>query len=215
LLLDCRGAARIESAEFVATLKTTSLSVLVLLLAASSAWAQKDTCFDCHMVRKGPSQIFKDDVHYKSGISCVNCHGGDPNDDGDSSMSAAKGFKPRPTRETVNEFCGGTCHSDAALMGKYTPGQRVDQLALYRKSGHGLLFAQGNTDTALCIDCHTTHNIRVVNDPQSAVSPSRIADTCGGFGCHDAVLKESTHAKVFAIKGMAACSVCHSSHGPE
>jgi hypothetical protein len=196
--------------------KTTSWSVLVLLLAASSAWAaKKDTCFDCHMVVKGPSQIFKDDIHYRNGISCADCHGGDPTDEGDSSMSAAKGFKPRPTRETVNDFCGGTCHSDAAYMRKYKPGQRVDQLALYRKSGHGLLFAQGSTATALCIDCHTTHNIRAVTDLQSAVSPSRIADTCGAWGCHDAVFKESAHVKVFAIKGLAACSVCHASHGPE
>ena len=193
--------------------KTTSWSVLLLLLASSSAWAaKKDTCFECHMVVKGPSQIFKDDVHYENGISCVDCHGGDPNDEGDSSMSAARGFKPRITRDAVPDFCG-TCHSDAAFMRKYKPGQRVDQLALYRKSGHGLQFAHGNTETALCIDCHTTHNIRAVNDPQSAVSPSRLAETCRF--CHEAVFKESTHAKVFAIKDMAACSVCHSSHGPE
>jgi hypothetical protein len=197
----------------MATSKMISLSVLLLLLAASGAWAaKKDTCFDCHMVVKGPSQIFKDDVHYKNGISCVDCHGGDPNDEGDSAMSAAKGFKPRITRDAVPDFCG-TCHSDAAFMRKYTPGQRVDQLARYRKSGHGLQFAQGNTETALCIDCHTTHNIRAVNDRKSAVSPSRVAETCRF--CHEAVFKEGTHAKAFAIKGMAACSVCHASHGPE
>jgi predicted CXXCH cytochrome family protein len=200
----------------MATVRTNSLSVLLLLLAALVAWAAKDSCFECHMVQKGPSPIFKDDVHYKYGISCANCHGGDPNEErANDSMSDARGMKPRVMREDVPDFCG-TCHSDAAFMRKYKPGQRVDQLALYRKSVHGVQFAKGNKKAAQCVDCHGVHNTRAVSDPQSVVYLSRLADKCGA--CHGEVarlFKQSPHAKVFTTSAMAACSVCHSSHGTE
>jgi hypothetical protein len=193
--------------------ETVSLSLMLLLLGASSAWTASDTCFDCHMVVKGPSNKFVNDIHYKNGISCVHCHGGDPQEDSDLAMRADRGFKPYPLRAGQSDFCG-TCHSDAAYMRKYKPSQRVDQLALYRKSVHGVQFAQGNTAAANCIDCHGIHNIRAVNDPLSFVHPSHLAETCGAFGCHDAVLKESAHAKASKIvKGMV-CSWCHPTHGP-
>jgi predicted CXXCH cytochrome family protein len=193
------------------------LSVLLsLLLAVLGAWAAKDSCFECHMVQKGPSPVFKDDVHYKYGLSCVDCHGGDPNEDrANNAMSDARGMKPRVMREDVPDFCG-TCHSNAAFMRKYKPGQRVDQLALYRKSVHGVQFAKGNQKAAQCVDCHGVHNTRAASDPRSAVSPARLASTCGA--CHGeiaAMFAQSPHAKVFTTSAMAACSVCHSSHGTE
>jgi predicted CXXCH cytochrome family protein len=193
-----------------------SLWLLLCWLAAFCAWAAKDSCFECHMVQKGPSPIFKDDVHYKYGISCVHCHGGDPNEDrANDAMSDARGMKPRVMREDAPDFCG-TCHSDAAFMRKYKPGQRVDQLALYRKSVHGVQLAKGNKKAAQCVDCHGVHSTRAVSDPQSVVYPSRLARTCGA--CHGeiaAMFAQSPHAKVFTTSAMAACSVCHSSHGTE
>jgi predicted CXXCH cytochrome family protein len=192
------------------------LSVLLLLLAALGAWAAKDSCFECHMVQKGPSPIFKDDVHYKYGISCVDCHGGDPKEDrANAAMSDARGMKPRVMREDTPDFCG-TCHSNAAFMRKHKPGQRVDQLALYRKSVHGDQLAKGNRKAAECVDCHGVHNTRAVSDPQSGVHPSRLAEKCGA--CHREIadmFEQSPHAKAFATSGMAACSACHSSHGVE
>jgi len=200
----------------MATARTNSLSVLLLLLAALGAWAAKDSCFDCHMVQKGPSPIFKDDVHYKYGLSCVACHGGDPTQDrANDAMSDARGMKPRVMREDVPDFCG-TCHSDAAFMRKHKPGQRVDQLALYRQGVHGVQFTKGNRKAAQCVDCHGVHKTRAVSDPESAVYPSRLADNCGA--CHGEaarLFKQSTHAKAFVTSGMAACSACHSGHDTE
>jgi hypothetical protein len=192
----------------------THLLSLLFLLAASCAWAAKDSCFECHSVQEGMSEIFKDDIHYKHGISCADCHGGDPKeDDGNVSMNASRGFKVRVTREDTPEYCG-RCHSDAAFIHKYKPGQRVDQLALYRKSVHGEQLAKGNKKTAYCVDCHSVHDIRAVDDPRSPVHPSRLAGKCGA--CHREIadmFAQSPHAKVFTTSGMAACSVCHSSHG--
>ena len=190
--------------------------VLLISLAASGAWAAKDSCFECHSVQEGMSIIFKDDIHYKNGISCADCHGGDPADDnGNTSMSASRGFKVRVKHEDVAAYCG-RCHSDAAFMGKHKAGERTDQVALFRKSVHGEEIAKGNAKAANCIDCHGIHNIRAVDDPKSTVAPARLAAKCGF--CHGEVagmFQKSAHAKVFTASGMAGCSACHSSHGTE
>lgn len=192
------------------------LPALLVSLAASAAWAAKDSCFECHSVQEGMSIIFQDDIHYKNGISCADCHGGDPSDDnGNTSMNASRGFKVRVKHEDVAAYCG-RCHSDSAFMGKHKAGERTDQAALYSKSVHGQELAKGNAKAATCIDCHGIHNIRAVDDPKSTVAPARLAAKCGF--CHDEEAKlfqQSAHAKVFTASGMAGCSACHSSHGTE
>jgi hypothetical protein len=162
---------------------------------------------------EGTSIPFKSDIHYANGISCADCHGGDPNaDEANVSMSAARGFKVRVTRQGVSEYCG-RCHSDAAFMGKHNSTQRVDQVALYATSVHAPRPAGGDTIPANCIDCHGIHNIRAVSDPQSAVAPARMADTCGKCHADSAGLyKKSVHAAVFVSSENASCSTCHSSH---
>ena len=197
-------------------MKVHSSFVVLIALSASVAWAAKDSCFECHSVQEGMSIVYKDDIHYKYGISCADCHGGDPKEDeGNVAMNASRGFKVRVTREDTPEYCG-RCHSNAAFIRKYKPGQRVDQLALYRKSVHGEQLAKGNKKTAYCVDCHGVHNIRAADDPQSPVLPSRLADKCAV--CHAEIagmFKQSRHAKVFTTSKMAGCSVCHSSHATE
>jgi hypothetical protein len=195
------------------SVKTHFLTLMLFLTAAVFAWAAKDSCFDCHLVQKGPSPIFKDDIHYKYGVSCDACHGGDRNEDrANAAMADAKGMKPRVMRGDVPDFCG-TCHSDPAFIGKYKKGQRTDQLALYRKGVHGTAFAKGNMKAAQCVDCHSVHNTRAVSDPQSVVYPTRLADRCGNCHAEEAKLfKQSPHAKVFATSSMAACAACHKSH---
>jgi len=194
-------------------MRVYSLSILLASLTAPGAWAAKDSCFECHSVQEGTSVVFRDDIHYKYGISCADCHGGDPQEDnGNLSMSASRGFKVRVTREDLSQYCG-RCHSDAAFMGKYKPGLRTDQAALYRKSVHGEQLVKGNRRTANCIDCHGIHNIRAVDDPQSPVAPAHLAGKCGA--CHGEIAKlfqQSPHGKVFTTSGMAGCSACHASH---
>jgi len=195
---------------------TRASSLALVLLTASYAHAAKDSCFECHSVMEGMSIPFKSDVHYKNGISCADCHGGDPNsDDQNISMSAARGFKVRVTHDAVPEFCG-RCHSDAAVMHRHNPQQRVDQLALYRTGLHASKPVGSDRIAANCIDCHGIHNIRAVSDPQSAVSPARMAATCGK--CHEessSAFKQSTHAAIFTTKESASCATCHAAHATE
>ena len=58
-------------------------------------------------------------------------------DDPEVSMSAARGLRRQhPSRTAIPKLCA-RCHSDANLMHKFRPQQRVDQLAQYQTSVHG------------------------------------------------------------------------------
>ena len=188
----------------------------LIVLAAGPGFSAKDSCFECHSVMEGMSIPFQSDIHYKNGISCADCHGGDPtSDDQNISMSAERGFKVRVTRQAVPEYCA-RCHSDSALMQKHNPKQRADQLALYVTGVHAGKTAGSDSMAANCIDCHGIHNIRAVGDPRSAVAPERLAGTCGK--CHAdsaAMFKKSRHAGVFVTSEMASCATCHSSHSTQ
>ena len=191
------------------------LTISVLLLLSGAVWAaDKDTCFSCHEVMEGMSQVFVDDVHYKNKLSCADCHGGDQKeDDQNLSMAAARGFKVRVVRKEVPEYCG-KCHSDSAFMGKH--GQkRADQVARYRTSVHSQALMAGHR-AAECIDCHGIHTIRAASDPESLASPAKVSATCAT--CHKevaAAFGKSPHGSLFTSKDMAGCTACHDSHATQ
>ena len=152
--------------EFTATMRMTALSLILFLSGA----AGKDTCFECHSVIEGTSEVFKDDVHYQNGQSCDACHGGDSQEeDQNISMNASRGFKVRVTRAGVPDYCG-RCHSD--------------QLSVYRTSVHAARLAANGPHAAECVDCHGVHNIRAVSDPLSPAHPSHLVEMCAK--CHAA-----------------------------
>jgi predicted CXXCH cytochrome family protein len=159
-------------------------ALLVLWFAATLGAA--DTCTECHSVLEGnlqaPAKNFANDIHARYGFSCADCHGGDRNaSDPEASMNKARGFIGKIPRTAVPERCAH-CHSEAAFMQKYKPRQRVDQLAQYKTSVHGIQLAKGDTAVANCVDCHSVHDIREVKDPLSPVHPLRLPETCAR--CH-------------------------------
>ena len=201
-----------------------------LKLAALQA-APKDSCVACHSQLPGqygqPAKLFSSDVHHEAGLSCANCHGGDPNDDSMNAMSPAKGFRGKPTKAQVPEFCG-RCHSDPNYMRKFNPSLRTDQVSEYLTSVHGKRLKQGDTKVAVCVDCHSVHDIRPPSDPRSPVYPTHVAETCAR--CHAdsnymkgykiptnqyEVYKKSVHAAAMASGDTSAptCSTCHGNHG--
>ena len=39
-----------------------------------------DQCLKCHeAIGDNPSTLFKHDIHFRKGVSCADCHGGNPN----------------------------------------------------------------------------------------------------------------------------------------
>ena len=148
------------------------LLLLLPCLLAAHAFAA-DSCLTCHAGLdaglKTPAEKFPNDVHAQAGLGCADCHGGDRNsDDYEVSMSPRKGFKGHIARTAIPKLCA-TCHSDANLMRKFRPQQRVDQLAEYQTSVHGKRLAAGDDAVATCIDCHSVHDIRAVKDAGSPV----------------------------------------------
>ena len=197
-------------------MRLCSLTTALILLSTDGTHAAEDYCFGCHTVMEGTSLVFKDDVHYHKGLSCADCHGGDPKiNDMNLSKTPETGFRRRATRETVPAYCG-RCHSDPNFMAQVNPKLRVDQLALYNKSVHGRQLAAGRTEASECVDCHGVHNIRAVSDPCSPVSPAQVTETCAK--CHVATaeaFRESPHGHEFTYDRRPGCVTCHASHATE
>ena len=173
------------------------LAGLCLLVAmpvgASRAIAQPpqpaaNGCIACHAAQtdprlSAPAALFtQPDVHRENGFGCVDCHGGSASaTEARVAHAATQGFKGKPTGQAQVATCA-RCHSDAALMRRYAPRQRVDQATEYAASVHGQRLANGDHNVATCASCHHAHGIRRVSDAKSPVFPTNVANTCAA--CH-------------------------------
>jgi len=206
---------------------------VLLAFATVVALGAKDTCTECHSALEGALQTpvteFAADVHKRVGFNCVSCHGGNPEaEDPGAAMNRARGFVGAPVRTAVPKLCAH-CHSDAVLMHKYEPQQRVDQYAQYITSVHGKRISAGDSAAAVCTDCHRVHGIRTVKDPLSPVHPLRLPETCAR--CHAdprhmakykiatnqfADYRRSIHWEALEKRGdlsAPSCASCHGNHG--
>jgi predicted CXXCH cytochrome family protein len=211
------------------------LSLLFSLFFTGTVFAQTkpNTCIDCHTALDGPLQVTAEkwatDVHMTKGFGCVDCHGGDDTQMDDKlAMNRSKGFIGSPKGMAIIQDCG-KCHSNATLMKKFNPAQRVDQVSEYFTSVHGQQLKQGDTKVATCVSCHSVHDIRPVKDPRAKVYPLNVADTCGA--CHSdmqlmapyhlkpdpkAAYMNSVHYEALVKKGdlsAPTCNKCHGNHG--
>jgi predicted CXXCH cytochrome family protein len=182
-----------------------------------------------------PPKAFQGDVHQTHGFSCIDCHGGDAGTaDKAAAHSAARGYRGKPSGKDIITVCA-RCHSDAALMHKFSPRQRVDQAAEYATSVHGKRLATGDTRVATCISCHGAHGVRLVNDAHSPAFPTNVAATCGschasaehmkGYALSDgkvlptnqlADYQRSVHYSALVKQGdlsAPTCNDCHGNHG--
>jgi predicted CXXCH cytochrome family protein len=103
---------------------------------------------------------------------CTDCHG------------VHNIHDPRTAQFRVEspELCAG-CHADAARMGKY--GISADVYEVYELSWHGVdvsVFEARWPDlwhkSAVCTDCHGTHDMQPTEDPRSHVNAANILGTC-------------------------------------
>jgi predicted CXXCH cytochrome family protein len=221
------------------------LIAAMALLAPVPARAQTapaaNACLTCHATQTDarlatPARLFSGtDVHRERGFACADCHGGDPAA-GDKARAhdAATGFKGAPKGQAQIATCA-RCHSDADLMRRFAPKQRVDQAAEYATSVHGKQLAAGHGDVATCASCHGPHGIRLVRDAKSPVFPTNVAATCatchadprhmagytlpGGAPLPTSQLADYTKSVHYAAltKGndlsAPTCNDCHGNHG--
>ena len=210
--------------------------------------AARTSCTACH----GDADLFGEEgpalvaavaagAHGEAGLSCHDCHGGNPDpalaDDLDAAMDpefAPNPYRGAPARTEIPSSCG-RCHSDPVLMRRFRPDLRVDQEEEYWTSHHGRGLAAGDPAVATCVDCHRTHGILGAGDPESPVYPTRVAETCGtchadaermaGYATADgrplptdqlADWRSSVHAAGLLEGGdlsAPTCNDCHGNHG--
>lgn len=209
------------------------LFALALLTAASGFAQEQSSCVACHSKLDGrlkePVTKFAKDVHRSKGLSCNDCHGGDPTKtDKAAAKSIATGYLGTPKGIEILAFCG-KCHSDAGVMKRFNPSLRVDQVQEYLTSTHGKRLREGDLKAATCVSCHGIHGIRSAKDPLSSVYPLNVAQTCAQ--CHsnaeyiseykiahnqNDLYKTSVHAKALYEKqdlSAPTCNDCHGNHG--
>jgi hypothetical protein len=224
------------------------LGLLLGLAGAAHAAPPATSCTTCHLdpTRLGEdaralAKILAEDVHARAGLSCHDCHGGNPDpalaSDRAAAMDAAytpAPYRKPPERGDVPAFCG-RCHSDAVYMKRFDPAARIDQEREYWTSRHGIELARGNPQVATCVSCHGAHGIRSAGDPRSPVYPLHVAETCAT--CHAdaehmagarredgsplpidqyARWRRSVHADALLGRGdlsAPTCNDCHGNHG--
>ena len=209
------------------------LTGLVALAPCLGYGQAVNSCLDCHSAMPAPLGVtqdkFSQDIHAQKGLTCTSCHGGDSSSyDPTVAMGSKAGFKGKIDRRQIPDLCG-SCHSNPNLMRQYDPSLRTDQLAEYHTSVHGKRLVTGDTKVAVCIDCHSVHDIRPPSDPRSTVNPVNVATTCSRCHADANYMKQygiptdqfakyntSVHHDALAVRGdlsAPTCTTCHGNHG--
>jgi hypothetical protein len=212
------------------------LLLAVLAASASRAGAAEeapvDSCVECHADLEdeegGPVAAMTNDVHAEHGLSCADCHGGNPKDPDPSAMDEEQGYRGAPSKVEVPDFCG-RCHSDPAYMRRFNPSLATNQRERYRTSVHGQRLAEGDENVATCTSCHGSHGMLSGRHVDSPVYPANVPSTCGH--CHsdpdhmlpyglavrqEADYRASVHGELLLEKrdlSAPTCSTCHDNHG--
>jgi cytochrome b subunit of formate dehydrogenase len=127
----------------------------------------------------------------RTNATCYDCH------DAHYIMPIGGEAATRPMRLATPLICGN-CHSEVA--------------ATYSTSVHGKAQQAGNANAAVCIDCHTPHNIK---SPSLDSNKLVITENCGN--CHEQSAESymsTYHGKVNTLgyAFTAKCFDCHGSH---
>jgi len=177
------------------------------------------------------------DVHFRRGLSCAGCHGGDPSDE-DMADEIYESWPEAPERHEdrtwIPDFCA-RCHADPIFMRRFNPALPTDQYTKYKESRHGQrLFGEQDSKAAQCVSCHGVHGILGPKSPRSSIHPQRVPYTCGE--CHAnaeymadylgtngaplptnqlAQFETSVHGRALLDRGdlgAPACNDCHGNH---
>lgn len=137
-------------------------------------------CQDCHTEKEYPPLV-QASVH--STLNCVDCHG---------NISSELEDHPSNLDLTKVADCY-VCHSDIAKE--------------HKESIHGISILAGMEDAAKCWDCHGSHEIVKVSDPNSPVYYTNLVNTCGY--CHDDPNFQKKHNMTITSPGLQYSTSVH------
>jgi cytochrome b subunit of formate dehydrogenase len=169
------------------------------------------SCSQCHRIE---ADIYLKSDHGQAihkgvteAASCQSCHG-EPH----SLLNSRDPASP-VNRANIPATCA-KCHGNVQEMEKFSLRQRA-VVVTYDKSVHGIAHAKGNATSAVCSDCHGTHDLHRSTNPQSKLYWQTIPFTCGK--CHENVrqtYQRSVHGTAAAsgIRDAPVCTDCHGEH---
>lgn len=137
----------------------------------------------------------QDDIHWKRGLLCHDCHGGSPTLDEFKNHRNDPDFRSVASPADVPEFCGH-CHSQLDYMRHYNPSSRTDQVSEYWTSGHGQRLKEWIAAQASANDANAEESEAEGANPEEAEAEE--ADDA------------DTHADALKV---ATCIDCHGGHG--
>jgi len=163
-------------------MKVISLFLFFSAVSFNNFAFAEDQCLTCHEIIGDDAALkFKDDIHFKKGLSCSNCHGGDNSSDDQEVAMGTKNFIGVPKWDLVSEVCA-KCHSNKDMMRKYGSDLSGNQFSQLESSVHGKISITGKGRIVQCTACHNAHGIIQVKNPASPVYPLNITKTCSK--CH-------------------------------
>ena len=139
---------------------------------------------------------------------CTDCHG-------THKVQSRYDDSSATNREFIPRLCG-KCHNKNGKAVLNTHLKEIDAFSDYSSSVHGKgLLEKGVLTSAICTDCHTSHNILKEADTNSSVNPIHIPSTCGK--CHKRIFNEyitSDHSILNSTgkKIYPTCANCHTAH---
>ncbi len=210
---------------------TILIVAIILAFLGSTDSVLANSCIDCHsVINKDITETISKDIHSSAGLSCADCHGGNPEIEDEGAMDPKYGYIGAPDKLKIPQFCG-KCHSDPSFMHNYNPLLPTDQLEKYWTSTHGRELKKGDKMVATCASCHTTHSILPANDPRSSVYPENVPKTCATCHANEGLMKRygllanqyaqyidtlNVHGNALLVENdisSPACNDCHGNHG--
>ena len=170
---------------------------------------------DCGSCHDAIAAVYAGSLHGKlvtSGAKlaprCWDCHGS-------HDIVRVQSPSSRVDKFNVPYVCGH-CHKEGTPVTQTYDIPQDSILTHYSESIHGEgLFKKGLTVSAVCSDCHTSHDVLPHTDPRSSIYRTNVAKTCQK--CHGLI--EQVHQKVIrgelwesAPNEVPVCVDCHSPH---
>ncbi len=177
------------------------------------ATTKKVDCSICHeevsnvYINSGHGQAYFNNTN-KFAPYCTDCHG-------THRVLSRYDETSATSRANIPQLCG-KCHTKNGKATLNTHRKEIDIFSNYSNSVHGKgLMEKGLLASAVCTDCHTSHNNLKEADSNSSVNPRNVPNTCGK--CHKSIYNEymeSDHSVLLNTKDKKypSCANCHTSH---
>lgn len=169
----------------------------------------KVQCSECHQIESEIYYASDHGVALKAGApaaACLDCHGNA------HELLDYRNHASPVNRMNIPKTCA-VCHENEEKMARYALLESMP-LKSYTASIHGkALLEEGILSSAVCTDCHGSHDLHAPTNPDSKIYKFKVPNTCGK--CHENVLhtyQKSVHGKA-AIAGKLESPVCTDCHG--